>query len=63
MARQLPLDIIPLKAGVADCAILDEIAQGEVIYEDETKLWLAYAQDNLASALVLLESDLFNPYL
>jgi hypothetical protein len=31
--------------------------------KDETKLWLAYAQDNLPSALVLLESDLFNPCL
>lgn len=31
--------------------------------KDETKLRLAYAQDNLASALVLLESDLFNPCL
>lgn len=30
---QLPLDIIPLKAGAIDCAILDAIAQGEVIYE------------------------------
>ena len=58
-----PLGYHSAKAGAADCAILDEIAQGEVIYEDETKLWLAYAQDNLASALVLLESDLFNPYL
>jgi predicted nucleotidyltransferase len=33
VARQLPLDIIPLKAGAMDCAILDAIAQGEVIYE------------------------------
>jgi HEPN domain-containing protein len=31
--------------------------------KDETKLWLAYAQENLASAVVLLESDLFNPCL
>jgi HEPN domain-containing protein len=31
--------------------------------KDETRLWLAYAQENLASALVLLESCLFNPCL
>lgn len=33
VARQLPLDIIPLKVGVIDCAMMDAIAQGEVIYE------------------------------
>ncbi len=33
VARQLPLDIIPLKSGAKDCAILEAIAQGEVIYE------------------------------
>ncbi|MBA3014325.1 MAG: HEPN domain-containing protein [Proteobacteria bacterium] len=31
--------------------------------KDETRLWLAYAQENLASARVLLESGLFNPCL
>jgi len=31
--------------------------------KDETRMWLVYAQENLASALVLLESCLFNPCL
>ena len=30
---------------------------------DETKQWLSYADDNLRSARVLLESELFNPCL
>ena len=30
---------------------------------DEARLWLTYAQENLASARVLLESGLFNPCL
>jgi len=30
---------------------------------DETKRWLAYAQENLASAQVLLDSELYNPCL
>jgi uncharacterized protein len=33
VARQLPLDIIPLKTGAINSSILDAIAQGEVIYE------------------------------
>lgn len=33
VARQLPLDIIPLKPGAIDCVLLDAIAQGKVIYE------------------------------
>jgi uncharacterized protein len=33
VARQLPLDIVPLKPGAIDCGILDVIAQGKVIYE------------------------------
>jgi predicted nucleotidyltransferase len=33
IARVIPLDIIPLKAGVKDGLFLDEIEQGEVIYE------------------------------
>ena len=31
--------------------------------KDETRLWLVYAQENLTSALVLLQSCLFNPCL
>lgn len=31
--------------------------------KDETKKWLEYAYENLASAKVLLESELFNPCL
>lgn len=31
--------------------------------KDETKKWLEYADENLRSAKVLLESDLFNPCL
>lgn len=31
--------------------------------KDETKKWLEYADENLASAKVLLESELFNPCL
>ena len=31
--------------------------------KNETETWLAYARENLASAKVLLESDLFNPCL
>jgi HEPN domain-containing protein len=31
--------------------------------KDETRLWLAYSQENLASARVLLEGCLFNPCL
>jgi HEPN domain-containing protein len=30
---------------------------------DETRTWLAYAHENLASAEVLLESELYNPCL
>jgi len=30
---------------------------------DETKRWLVYAQENLASARVLLDSELYNPCL
>ena len=33
VARQLPLDIIPLKRGAIDSTMLDAIARGEVIYE------------------------------
>ena len=33
VARHLPLDIIPLKTGVTGCVMLDEIFQGQVIYE------------------------------
>lgn len=33
VARHLPLDIIPLKTGVTDSVMLDEIIQGQVIYE------------------------------
>lgn len=33
VARQLPLDIIPLRAEAKDCVIMGAIAQGEVIYE------------------------------
>jgi len=37
IARVIPLDIIPLKAGVKDGLFLDEIEQGEVIYERRDK--------------------------
>jgi predicted nucleotidyltransferase len=33
IARMIPLDIFPLKAGVQDGIFMDEIEQGEVIYE------------------------------
>lgn len=33
IARVIPLDIIPLRIGVRDGLFLDEIEQGEVIYE------------------------------
>jgi len=33
LARTIPLDIIPLKVGVKDGLFLDEIEQGEVVYE------------------------------
>jgi len=33
LSRTIPLDIIPLKDGVRDGLFLDEIEQGEVIYE------------------------------
>ncbi len=33
IARVIPLDIIPLKVGVKDGPFLDEIEQGEVVYE------------------------------
>ena len=31
--------------------------------KDETKLWIKYAEDNLASSKILLESSLYNPVL
>jgi HEPN domain-containing protein len=31
--------------------------------KDETKIWLEYAKENLASAQILLDHDLFNPCL
>jgi HEPN domain-containing protein len=31
--------------------------------KEQTKTWLEYADDNLRSAMVLLESDLYNPCL
>ena len=31
--------------------------------KDETRIWLKYAEENLASAKVLQESELFNPCL
>ena len=31
--------------------------------KDETKKWLEYAEENLHSANVLLDSELFNPCL
>jgi HEPN domain-containing protein len=31
--------------------------------QDETKLWLNYAEENLEAAKVLLESELYNPCL
>jgi len=33
IARSIPLDILPLKAGVQGEVFMDEIEQGEVIYE------------------------------
>lgn len=33
IARMISLDILPLKAGVQDEVFMDEIEQGEVIYE------------------------------
>ncbi len=33
IARSMPLDILPLKAGVQGGVFMDEIEQGEVIYE------------------------------
>jgi predicted nucleotidyltransferase len=33
LVRTIPLDIIPLKVGVKDGLFLDEIEQGEVVYE------------------------------
>ncbi|MBA7669114.1 hypothetical protein ES703_77242 [subsurface metagenome] len=33
IARMIPLDILPLKAGVQGEVFIDEIEQGEVIYE------------------------------
>jgi len=33
IARIIPMDILPLKAGVKDEIFLDEIERGEVIYE------------------------------
>jgi predicted nucleotidyltransferase len=33
IARRIPLDILPLKAGVQGEVFMDEIEQGEVIYE------------------------------
>ena len=33
LARTIPLDIIPLKAGVKDSFFIDEINSWEVIYE------------------------------
>jgi len=33
IARVLPLDIIPIKAQASDGTFMDEIAQGEIIYE------------------------------
>jgi len=33
IARIIPLDIIPLKANASSETFMDEIAQGEVIYE------------------------------
>jgi uncharacterized protein len=33
LARRIPLDVIPLKAGVKDGVFLAEIAKGEVVYE------------------------------
>ena len=33
IARIIPLDIIPLRVGVKDGAFMDEIEQGETIYE------------------------------
>ncbi len=31
--------------------------------KDETKIWMKYAEENLKSAKILLESELFNPCL
>ncbi len=33
IARTIPLDILPLKAGAKDGSFLEEIERGEVIYE------------------------------
>jgi predicted nucleotidyltransferase len=33
ISRLIPVDIIPLRAGVAGATFLDEIGEGEVIYE------------------------------
>jgi uncharacterized protein len=33
IARTIPLDIVPLRAGAKDGSFLDEIERGEVIYE------------------------------
>lgn len=33
ISRQIPLDIIPIKAGCQRVAFLDEIESGEIVYE------------------------------
>lgn len=42
IAQKIPLGILPLKPGARNILMLDAIAQGGVIYETETKVWLSY---------------------
>ena len=38
-------------------------SEARLYMKEQTKMWLEYADENLRSAKVLLESDLFNPCL
>ena len=40
-----------------------KLLPGKSFMQDETKLWLEYAEENLEAAQLLFKSDLFNPCL
>ena len=64
IASKIALNILPLKPGARDSIILDAIAQGEAIYENDTRgAWFCYAWENLSAAEILQSQRLYDPCL
>jgi predicted nucleotidyltransferase len=63
ISRIIPIDIIPLRAGVKEGFLWKRLIAERLSMKEQTRKWLEYADDNLLSARLLLENKLFNPCL